>query len=217
MRRLHSIVFIICFGLFTTHAQTWQTVPIGFYDSTPNMNWDKGDINTRYSQHFKINKFDNSFWGMHDSKVMRLDNNGSFQLWDHINTNLFQLADVYADINFSSTHTFLVSQYTKVFKYDGLNWSVLSNSDKGLNLAMDADTLWVSKFNEDYLKITNATNINFGTINYPRRMASKNGITFFSGSLYLGGLSKLTEPTFIFYNPSVNTYYLDYENYDFKF
>jgi|TARA_R110000737_G_C14621821_1_gene493415 hypothetical protein len=213
------LFFISVIFSFSSKAQTWQTIPLSLYNPTQiqYLHWDKGDPTTSFKQHFKINKFDNSLWGMHDSKVMRLDNNGIFQLWDESTTNLFQLGDTYADINFSSTHTFLVSQFTRLFKFDGAAWSILSNADKGLNLAMDSDTLWVSKFNENYLKITNATNINFGSMSYPRRMASKNGFTFFSSSLYLGGLSKLTEPTFTFYNPTVNTYYLDYENYDFKF
>jgi hypothetical protein len=214
-----TMIRLICISLlfgFSCKAQTWQTVPLSFYNSTPNINWEKGDSYTANKQHFKINKFDNSFWGMHDHKVMCLDNSGSYQLWDETTTNLFQSGDIYSDINFSSTHTFLVSQFTKLFKYDGVNWSILSNSDKGLNLAVDADTLWVSRLSEDYLRIVNSSNITFGSIPV-RRIASKNGTFYFSPSIISGSLFWDSNSTYYQFDTAIDSYYLDFKNYDFKF
>jgi hypothetical protein len=210
-------LFLILFLMpFTAQTQYWQTVPIGFFNNIWNLEWNKGDSYTRNSQHFKINKYDNSIWSLSDNRVVRLDEGGTFQLWDQNNTILFQLGDSYTDINFTSTHTFVVSQFTNLYKFDGSMWNVMSATDKGINLAVDSDTLWLSRQGEDYLRIVNATNISFGTF-HADRVESKNGTTFIGTSPFGGSILQMNEPNFDLYLTSTSPYYLDYKNYDFKF
>jgi len=203
--------------LLTSHAQsqTWQTYSITNFSNIPNLKWENGNPYTAKKQHFKINHFDNSIWGVSNKHVMRIDNNGDFKLWNDTNTNVFQSGDEYTDIAFMPNKTFLVSNFTGLYDFNGLTWGLTSGMSDGLNLHTDEDTLWLSRLNGNYAKYYNSM-MTFGSIPV-RRSVSKAGETYMSTSVVNGGLLKLNEPSYSIYNSSSNPYYLDNQNYDFKF
>ena len=54
MKKILLFFILVSFGSYT---QTWQTVPISFYNSTQNLFWEKGDLATSFKQHFKIDTY----------------------------------------------------------------------------------------------------------------------------------------------------------------
>jgi len=111
---------------------------------------------------------------------------------------------------------FNLPEYTGLYLFNGFSWGLLSGLDKGLNLSTDGDTVWMARMNQDF-------NYYFSGILYSglysgaRRLKSKNGEIFGTDNTYMGSLKKITGSTVYIYNPSINTYYLDFKNYDFKF
>ncbi|MFA7272441.1 MAG: T9SS type A sorting domain-containing protein [Crocinitomicaceae bacterium] len=210
------LLWVFLFLKFMGVSQVWQTLPINYYSAITYLGWDYGDVLTSHRQHFKINPFDNSVWGVSHANVIRLDDAGNFEIWNHSNAATLPDAYRYTDINFIGGNTFLVSKEFGLFQFDGLNWGLLSGLDNGYFLSTDLDTLWMSRSSGNFISYYSGNiypSSNLGA----DRMISKNGYLYGSGGSFQGAFMNLTNSTPYFYDPLVDPYYLDYKNYDFKF
>jgi hypothetical protein len=198
-------------------SQTWKTIYMSDYTSLPQFNWENGNwpITLRL-QHFKINPYDQSIWGFSDNNVYRVDIDGSIVIWDEGSTIFTVTAQEFNDICFTSLFTYVVTPYSGVFKYNGIGWNYTSILEKGINLASDKDTVWVARQNESYLKIVNAT-VSSNNSTVPNRIVSRNSELYFSSAIYYGALALQNMISYTYFDPTVDSYYLDYKNYDFKY
>lgn len=213
-------LFLI-FTLFVSHlswTQSWQTIPTSSYTNLNSFQWNHGQFAiTLDRQHFKINPYDQSIWGFSNNIVYRVDNTtGDMTVWDENSAFFAVLGQKYNDICFTSVYTYIVTQYSGVFKYDGTNWTTVTNLTEGLHLSTNADTVWVARLNEPFLKITNTTVLQ-GNITSPSRIQSRDSLLFRCGSVYSGGLAVEYPSGYHIYDVTTDGFYLGYKNYDFKF
>lgn len=201
---------------FFSFGQNWQTILMSDVSSEPFLYWNKGNFpNTKHDRHFRINPYDQSFWGFSDEHVLRMDYQGNFQLWDQNNCFFAIPPNEYTDLAFTPQNTYVVSTYTGVYQWDGSNWGTVYNQNNVITLNSDADTMWMARLSNAHLQNINGT-ITTGSYG-GRRIESRNGFTLVSNSVIYNGLGLVNTSGVSTYLTSTSPYYLDTKNYDFKY
>ncbi len=211
MKALILFTFVCCSVIGRT--QDWTVIPGGIYNSILSA----GNPEQTNHKFFKVNPYDNSLWTIAPGKIMRIDQtNGAFDKFDYTNCPIFDDQSSFLDIAFTSQKVYTVSKFDGVYSYDGSSWMLEVSYNQGTFLSTDADTVWLARINEDFIKIADGS-WSTGTAPYFRRICSKNGFMWAcpsrqNGTLatYLGGVLQL-------FNADTIDFLADNKNYDFKF
>lgn len=211
MKALILFVFVCCSVI--GQAQDWTAIPGGIYNSILS----GGAAEQLNHKFFKVNPYDNSLWTIAPGKIMRIDQtNGAFDKFDYTNCALFDDQTSFLDIAFTSQKVYTVSKFDGIYSFDGSSWMLVSSFNQGINLSSDADTVWMSRINEDFVIIEDGVPT-IGPVPYLRRIVSKNGDLWGNSSLQSGLLVHRVNGNFELKGADTIDYLMDGMNYDFKF
>lgn len=216
--KLLLITFLLLLAS-SSFSQSWQTIPMYHYTNEPLVFWDHGQWPfTLRHQHFKINPYDQSIWAVSDERVIKVDNQGDFHLWDESNCYFAATPQDYSALEFTPQNTFVSSYFTGLYKHDGFSWSTVSNLDKIISLSSDQDTLFAARVSAYYLNYVNGITTQ-GYYQGSKRIKSRNGRMVGCSDARYGALKDLGVggSGSVQYIVGTDLYYLDYKNYDFKF
>ena len=197
---------------FTSNAQTWQHIDASEYHAS-------GDFyaGSNIQRNFNINPYDNSIWmtGKWGGNfyINTFDPTGNYIVYDKATIPVFGQFTAFDQIEFTPAKTFVVSDYSGLFSFDGATWVLESSVPDGCSISADADTIWMSRTNQNFLKWVNEAN-SLGTNSF-RRIQSKNGITWVSTGEWQG-TSTFANNVYTLYSPDTSNL-LSWNNYDFKF
>lgn len=208
---------LILFALFCCpivgYSQDWTVVSGSNYNSTLS----GGSPEQTNHKFFKINPYDNSIWTIASGKIIRIDQTtGDFDKFDYTNCALFDNQMSFLDLTFTSQKVYTVSKFDGIYSFDGSNWMLESSYNQGTFLSTDADTVWLARINEDFVKIEDGA-LSTGTNQYFRRICSKNGFMWTCSSRESGTLFNYTNEALQIFNADTIDFLADNKNYDFKF
>ncbi|PIE86540.1 MAG: hypothetical protein CSA03_04820, partial [Bacteroidetes bacterium] len=148
---------------------------------------------------------------------MRIDQtNGAFDKFDYTNCPIFDDQSSFLDIAFTSQKVYTVSKFDGIYSYDGSSWMLEASYNQGTFLSTDADTVWLARINEDFIKIADGS-WSVGTNPYFMRISSKNGNMWVCTSRQNGTLVNFTNEVLQLFNADTIDFLADNKNYDFKF
>lgn len=207
--------FIFTFLLsFVNHAQTWQHIDASDYH--PGGQFYNGN---NYQRNFSINPYDNSIWMTGQCcgtnyYINTFDPDGNYIVYDRTTIPVFEQFSDFKQIEFTSNKTFVISDYSGLFSFDGNDWMLENGYADGCSISADKDTIWMARTNQNYIKWVN--DVNFWGNHNVRRIISKNGIKWSSTGQW-DIIAKYNESTgSTYYSPDTSNL-LSWNNYDFKF
>ncbi|NVK65428.1 MAG: T9SS type A sorting domain-containing protein [Flavobacteriales bacterium] len=211
MKALILFAFVCCSVIGRT--QDWTVIPGGIYNSILS----GGAAEQLNHKFFKVNPYDNSLWTIAPGKIMRIDQtNGAFDKFDYTNCPIFDDQSSFVDLAFTSQMVYALSKFEGIYSFDGSSWMLVSSFNQGINLSSDADTVWMSRINEDFVVIEDGIP-SIGSVSYLRRIVSKNGDLWGNSSLQSGLLVHRINGSFELKGADTIDYLMDGMNYDFKF
>lgn len=194
-------------------AQTWKTIHASNFHS-PNSFVQQAAGFEQSNKQFFVNPYDNSIWFGFKSEVQGFDSFGNYFHYDNFNTSTFHQQSIFLD--FASTPHYVVAldRFFGIHKFEGGNWSLLSNLTEGIDISSDQDTIFVARSASEFLKLSNANSI-LGSISSLKRIKSKNG-NFWGSSSINSFVGLFQNGNLTFYSPDTCAL-LDWTNYDMKF
>lgn len=209
----YSLIFVF-FLAFFSNSQVWQHIDASDYRTSGGFY-----IGNNNQRNFSINPYDNSIWMSGkccgtNYFINTFDPNGNYIVYDRSTVPIFEQFTNFHQIEFTPNKTFVISDFSGLFSYDGSDWVLENGYSDGCGIAADGDTIWMARTNQNYIKWFN--DVNYWGSNSFRRIQSKNGNTWVS----TGDWDIIAH-----YEEGVGTSYfspdtsnlLSWNNYDFKF
>jgi hypothetical protein len=212
--RQFTLLFITFSLISGLYSQTWQTINASDFSTIGGFN-SIGGGGTIASRWFKLNPYDNSLWMGWNDKIQVLRNDGSIELFDYTTYPILHQYGNMLAFEFTSTHTYVVDENYGLFRFDGNNWSSVYLTNGGSFIYSDTDTVWMSKLNNTNF-IQSYDGFTFPDSQSFRRVVSKNGNKWISGTDYANTVATYKDGVYRLYSPDTSNL-LSWSNHDFKF